>query len=292
MQNIENKRSESFLIAEFRDFFKREAYFRTLAFRSTFALAEPLCPATAFAFDCSSLLTSHSPLVSDSNRQTPELLETNVSCRKQREGVLSNRQCFALFPSHFARSRTAFLIGTQKHSRKTLIRTKHTTSQFLIGTEFRLLPSRPHLPELRYHGNRAASNTLLLKCRHDHLFRRENSAPRSGASPSSLRPPSISHGKSSTAAPSTFTPDNSSPSKSRVTAVRKTAPTLSLPRLATEKLSTSASIASKAATSPIIFAIFRPEPASASAARTVPSSFRRPSNRISFSSPRARASRP
>jgi hypothetical protein len=30
-----------------------------------------------------------------SNRQTPGLLEMNLSCRKQRTGVTSNRQCFA-----------------------------------------------------------------------------------------------------------------------------------------------------------------------------------------------------
>jgi len=36
-----------------------------------------------------------------SNRQTYGLLEMNVSCTKQREGGVSNRQCFALFPRYF-----------------------------------------------------------------------------------------------------------------------------------------------------------------------------------------------
>jgi|SRR5215469_744948 len=106
MQTAENKRRDSFLIAEFRGFFENDSHFRTPS-----AASLPAAPATefligtaafsqfcathtkqrigllsnrdkfqdVFVFVGSSLTTRHCPL-SFSNRQTYGLLEMSVSC--------------------------------------------------------------------------------------------------------------------------------------------------------------------------------------------------------------------
>jgi hypothetical protein len=157
MQTAENKQPDSFLIAEFRGFFRTDPHFRTPVFCSPLVADSSPLLATRHS---SALSEVEGPLAAAfSNRQTPELLEMNLSCRKQTEGVVSNRQCFAFFPRHSVPCRiaafrrpfpsgsspflatrhsplaTAFLIGTQNISREKLTRRKQTTSLFLIGTE-------------------------------------------------------------------------------------------------------------------------------------------------------------
>src|SRR5215469_4046235 len=103
MQPTENKRTDSFLIAEFRDFFRTRSHFRTPRLQDS-GVRPHVAP------DPSLFMRS-----SISNRQTPGLLEINVSCRKQTVGVVSNRQCFAFFPSHFVRPRTPVPAAAPQH---------------------------------------------------------------------------------------------------------------------------------------------------------------------------------
>jgi hypothetical protein len=48
-----------------------------------------------------------------------------------------------------AQAKKRTLIGQKTHSRERPTRTKQITSQFLIGTEMRLFPSRQFVPDLR-----------------------------------------------------------------------------------------------------------------------------------------------
>src|SRR5215469_3823230 len=117
MQTAENKRPDSFLIAEFRDSFKDESHFRTprshaSALRGQVApdVSVQLLPSPA---SHSSLATRHWLL--NSNRQTPGLLEINVNCRKQTVGDVSNRQCFTFFRTHSARPGIRVPVAAPQH---------------------------------------------------------------------------------------------------------------------------------------------------------------------------------
>src|SRR5215469_5650118 len=83
MQTAENKQRDSFLIAEFRDFFGSASHFRTPAFRSR-SVCSPF------------LATCHSPLATAFLIGTPMLSRFCASHTKQRLGVLSNRDRFQL----------------------------------------------------------------------------------------------------------------------------------------------------------------------------------------------------
>src|SRR5215469_7977742 len=143
MQTTENKRPDSFLIAEFRDFFRTHPHFRTPCLRASSLSCSRLPGATVAPSVSARLLASsasHSSLATrhcflNSNRQSPGLLEMSVSCRKQREGLISNRQCFALFTNYFVRSQTpAFrgpLITSQARQHNSLLRLVFSLFVFL-----------------------------------------------------------------------------------------------------------------------------------------------------------------
>jgi len=88
-QLAQNKAADSFLIEFFHAFFRSIVHFRTPAFRSPFARARAASAPSSFM------------RFSVSNRQTPGLLEMSLTCRKQRKGVVSNRQSNAFSRRHF-----------------------------------------------------------------------------------------------------------------------------------------------------------------------------------------------
>jgi hypothetical protein len=94
MQTAENKRRESFLIAEIRGFFKTRSPFLDTGSRRfdsyrRFSDSQRLAPARRGGRGPSNL--------QNSNRHTPEKLEISVTHTKQRSEPLPNRQRHAVF---------------------------------------------------------------------------------------------------------------------------------------------------------------------------------------------------
>jgi len=99
-QLAQNKESRSFLIEFFRAFFRPSVHFRTPAFRSPLARA-------------------------NRTQSTHSVTQTGAPIRP----YATESQSLTTIQSN------KILIGTQKHSRRTLTCTNHTTSHFLIGTK-------------------------------------------------------------------------------------------------------------------------------------------------------------
>lgn len=100
MQLAQNKRRDTLLIAEFRDFLERRSPFSNTRIPSSRRAAvmpgARRCQASALslalALDCSPLANDHPML---SNRQTYGKLELSVNHTKQTSGPLSNRHRYA-----------------------------------------------------------------------------------------------------------------------------------------------------------------------------------------------------